>query len=269
MGKKNQDAVSMELPANASDSLLLAVADGHGSARSFRSDRGSQLATECALRTLEDFERKNGPDIPLSSLRHQMRLKWPQAVVDAWHQAVREDIAGDPFSPLDFAALPDRVPELKRGADLPFAGYLAYGATLVTAAITPRFIIYAQLGDGDILIVDRHGKVSRPWPREHAFYATETISICSHHAAREFKVHVEPRRADGPALILLSTDGYANCFADDEGFFTVGTEYLAYLRHGGIPFVQQQLEHWLTDSSRDGSGDDITVGMAVRLSALK
>ncbi len=259
----------MELPATASDSLFLAVADGHGSTRSFRSDRGARFATECALRLLEDFERRNGPDIPLSSLRRQMKHIWPQAVIDAWHQAVREDIAIDPFSPLDFAALPDRVPELKKGADLPFAGYLAYGATLVAAAVTPRHIIYAQLGDGDILIVDQDGAVTRPWPREHEFYSTETVSICSHHAAKEFKVHVQPRRGITPALILLATDGYANCFADDDGFFTVGTEYLSYLRSGGVAFVQEQLEHWLVDSSRDGSGDDITVALALRISALK
>ena len=67
-----------------------------------------------------------------------------------------------------------------------------------------------------------------------------------------------------PALVMLSTDGYANCFGDDEDFFKVGADFLDYLRAEGVAFVGEKLEEWLRQSSRDGSGDDITVGLAVR-----
>jgi serine/threonine protein phosphatase PrpC len=267
-GKKNQDAVRLHRAATASDALVLAVADGHGSPRSFRSERGAVLATECALRTLRAFERRNGPEVPLSRLRQQLARTWPRALLATWHAEVRKDLAKHPFSPMDFAAVPDDVPVLRKGAELPFIGYLAYGATLVVAAVTPRYILYAQLGDGDILMVQENGEVSRPWPREHAFFSMETVSLCSHHALQEFKVRVEPRRAAGPAMILLATDGYSNCFEDDAGFFTVGREFLGYLRAGGPGFVEARLERWLTESSRDGSQDDITAGLAVRLNAL-
>ena len=80
-GLKNQDAVRLKNPGAASDALLLAVADGHGSARSFRSDRGSVLATECALRLLNQFVRRHGPDVPLSTIRRQAQIRWPRALL--------------------------------------------------------------------------------------------------------------------------------------------------------------------------------------------
>ena len=67
---------------------------------------------------------------------------------------------------------------------------------------------------------------------------------------------------------MLSTDGYANCFGDDESFFKVGADFLSYLRSKGPGFVGEKLEEWLRQSSYDGSGDDITVGLAARANAF-
>ena len=265
-GKPNQDAVGVHLEG---DNLFLAVSDGHGSTRSFRSQRGSALAVECTMRVLRDLLWRLGPDAPLSTLRRQVQGRMAHDIVVAWHRAVRADIARDPFSPLDFAAFPDKVPVIKAGEELPYAAYLAYGATLLYVAITRHFIAYAQLGDGDIVLVDNAGEVTRPWPRHHEYYSNSTVSLCSHFAAHDFYTRVLPRRSADPALILLATDGYANCFEDDAGFFTVGRDFLSYLRQAGVALVQEKLDHWLHESSRDGSGDDITLALAARWQALR
>jgi hypothetical protein len=267
-GQGNQDAVRLTNPSGMDDVLLLAVADGHGSARSFRSDRGSALAAECALSELRRFIRRLGPYAPLSRVRNQAQSRWPNALLDAWKSAVRADLAAHPFSQLEFAAFPEPPPALKPGQDLPITAYLAYGATLLTVAITHRYILYSQLGDGDILTVYADGAVSRPLPRRHEFMANQTVSLCSHHAPGEFQTRVDALRGRAPALIMLSTDGYANCFGDDEGFFKVGSDFLSYLRLEGTDFVHGKLEDWLRQSSHDGSGDDITVGLAARTNAL-
>jgi len=266
-GQKNQDAVRLKNPRTASDALLIAVSDGHGSLRSFRSDRGSVLAAECALRLLKNFVRRTGPGVPLSSVRRQAQQRWPRELIAAWRRAVRVDLARDPFSPIDFAAFPESPPVIKPGAEPPPVAYLAYGATLIVVAVTRRYILYAQLGDGDILTVGDNGTVARPLKRNHKFYANETASLCTNQAVSEFQVRVDPVRVGMPALIMLSTDGYANCFGNDEGFFSVGADFLAYTRQHGAVFVNENLVKWLRESSRDGSGDDITVGLAVRATA--
>jgi serine/threonine protein phosphatase PrpC len=267
-GQGNQDAVRLQNPSRTEDILLLAVADGHGSTRSFRSDRGSAMAAECALRELRRFIRRLGPDAPLSRVRSQAKTRWPKDLLAAWKGAIRADVLARPFTLFEFAPFPDSPPVLKPGEDLPIRGYLAYGATLVTVAITPRYILYSQLGDGDILTVQSDGTVSRPLPKRHEFMANQTVSLCSHEAAREFQIRVDTLRGAAPALVMVSTDGYANCFGDDEDFYKVAGDFLTFLRNDGPRYVSDKLEEWLRQSSRDGSGDDITVGLATRTNAL-
>jgi hypothetical protein len=268
-GHGNQDAVRLTNPSGAHEMLLLAIADGHGSARSFRSDRGSAMAAECALRELRRFIRRVGPNPPLSLVRNQAKKRWPNALLAAWKSAVRADITSCPFTAMEFAAFPEPPPVVKPGHELPISAYLAYGATLIALAITPRYILYSQLGDGDILTVQADGVVMRPLPRKHEFMANQTVSLCSHEAADEFQIRVDPVRGPAPSLIMLSTDGYANCFGNDQGFFKVGADFLSYLRSEGVDFVREKLEDWLRQSSRDGSGDDITVGLAAHATALQ
>jgi len=263
-GLNNQDAVRLANPCGKDDFLVMAIADGHGSSRSFRSEQGSAMAAECALRVLGQFVRRLGPDAPLSRVRCQAKTRWPLAMVRAWKAAVRADLAKSPFSPLDFAAFPEPPPVIKPGQELPGAAYLAYGATLVTVVITRRYILYSQLGDGDILAIREGGIVVRPLLKQHEFMANQTVSLCTHNAPRQFQIHVEPCRADAPAMIMISTDGYANCFGDEEAFYRVGADFLAYERSHGIGVVGEMLEGWLRESSHDGSGDDITVGLATR-----
>jgi hypothetical protein len=261
-GQANQDAVRVE--AGPDGSMLLAVSDGHGGAHSFRSDRGSALAVACATRLLAAFLRRLGPGVPLSCLRHQMQVAWPHQVVLEWRRAVRADVRAHPFSPLDFAAFPEPMPATPPGGDWPYSAFLAYGATLLVAALTRDFVIFAQLGDGDILTVTATGEVRRPLVRHHDFYQEQSASLCTHGAAREFQVAVLPRRVHRPALVMLSSDGYANCFGNDEGFFKVGADLLQYARDRGSRFLASHLGAWLHDSSRDGSGDDISVALGLR-----
>jgi hypothetical protein len=268
-GQPNQDAVRLKSPVRAGQALLMAVADGHGSTRSFRSDRGSALAAECALTELERLVKRLGPDAPLSRVRQQAKHFWPKQMIVSWKKAVRADVAAKPFTQLDFAAFPDAPPAVKPDEELPLIANLAYGATLVAVAITRRYILYSQLGDGDILAVRPDGRVSRPLPRRHEFMANQTTSLCSFQAHREFQIRVEPTRGAAPALVMISTDGYANCFGNDREFFRVGADFLNYLRESGTEFVREKLGGWLSQSSHDGSGDDITVGLAARENALK
>jgi hypothetical protein len=263
-GQKNQDAVRLKNRAGHTGFLVMAVSDGHGSARSFRSDRGSALAVECTLRMVDRFAVRFGHDAPLSLVRNQMQTKWWRLLLADWRKAVRADVLANPFSPLDFAAFPEPAPDTNPAKEWPFSAYLAYGATLLVVVVTRHYVIYAQLGDGDILTVYPDGTVARPLARHHEFFANQSASLCTHGAIREFQVSVVPARRNPPAAIMLSSDGYANCFGNDHGFFKVGSDLLAYARERGTTFIASQLPGWLQESSREGSGDDITVALAVR-----
>ena len=135
--------------------------------------------------------------------------------------------------------------------------------------MTDSFIVYIQLGDGDILEVDSKGNTTRPLERDPNLIANETTSLCMNKAWNEFQVHIKlypqgtPKEI--PALILVSTDGYSNSFSTDEGFFKIGRDYQQMFKSNLTEEVRQKLEGFLQETSEKGSGDDITLGMIKRL----
>jgi hypothetical protein len=138
---------------------------------------------------------------------------------------------------------------------------VAYGATLLIAAVTERFVMYLQLGDGEILSVSDSGDIGRPLIKDERLFGNETTSLCAPEAWRDFRVNFQPLTQSRPALILLSTDGYPNSFRDEGGFLKVGSDILQMIREHGLENVNGQLAGWLQDSTRAGSGDDVTLGI--------
>ena len=67
-----------------------------------------------------------------------------------------------------------------------------------------------------------------------------------------------------PALILVSTDGYANSFREEHGFLAVGVDLMKMIRSEGLGPIRKNLESWLREASELGSGDDVTVGILWR-----
>jgi hypothetical protein len=66
--------------------------------------------------------------------------------------------------------------------------------------------------------------------------------------------------------VLLCTDGYSNSFRTDSGFLKVGTDLLEMMEKDGPESVESNLEEWLEEASRLGSGDDVTLGVLFRSS---
>src|ERR1700687_1680941 len=81
----NQDALRW-LPM--AGGLLCALSDGHGSARSFRSDLGALLAVQTALSAIPGILAESTPPTP-AALAEQL----PRTIVDAWRYAVECHLA--------------------------------------------------------------------------------------------------------------------------------------------------------------------------------
>lgn len=233
-GKENQDC---GWSGTCGDLVVVAVADGHGSARSERSDRGARFAVEVARDWLAAVWQEAGtPGLSGPALRERFRAKVDPLLVEKWRQRVRADAKRD---------LPD---------------WVLYGTTLLVAAATSRGVLLAQLGDGDILTVDGAGRVSRPLPRDERLLANETTSLAGADPAREMRLAwLGPEAL--PALIVVSSDGYSNSFCDEKAFDQVGTDLLTMIRNEGLKAVEANLPTWLREASAEGSGDDVTVGL--------
>ena len=254
-GLPNQDAVRVarfnnDLP------LIVAVADGHGSAKCFRSQRGARLAVIVAQQVCAQLFRLDS----LSQIKRWAEEELPKGLVRCWRERVDRLIARQPFTPEELEPL-DAASRRQVETYPP----LAYGSTLLTVVVAPGFILYLQLGDGDLLTVSAAGEVERPIPKDPRLIANETTSLCSAQAWNEMQVRFQTLAGAPPALILAATDGYANSYRDEAGFQQVARDVWAMLRDDGDAAVKPHLQDWLNEASQHGSGDDITVGIVWRL----
>jgi len=245
-----------------------------------------RLAADVARRWQRAVEsyRRTRPDLAdeLASLRCEMEetaatrsedaVSGPVAVAlaalvsERWKDSIRADLLRRPFSRAEIVLLRraagDGAADAVRAEPL-----LAYGATLLAVLVTEACAVYLQLGDGDILSVSEAGEVRRPLPKDEKLFANETTSLCLDDAWRHVRVRVDALDQGPPPLIVVATDGYPNSFRDEKGFLKVGSDLLAMIRSEGLQAVRDSLPGWLRETSRFGSGDDITVGLICRAPA--
>jgi serine/threonine protein phosphatase PrpC len=227
--------------------VILAVADGHGSARYSRSDRGAALAVQCAQKLLREMlismQQEN---LSPAAVESYAKEGLPKALVRSWRAGVEADLDTDP------------VPTNQ--AD----GYLLYGSTLLAVAVTERFALWLNIGDGDGCLVTETGEIHRAVTPDARLLGTETYSLVQKDAWRHVQVSLGMFGDQPPALILLATDGLSNSFASPQGFERTGPDLLAMLQEQGVDQVAADLPDWLGDVSAEGSGDDITLLLAYR-----
>ena len=267
-GIPNQDAIQWFPDSGVGPPLILSLSDGHGSPRNFRSDVGARFAVEAATSLMRELLLAGQPDpSKLSTIKRTAEERLPDEVVRRWRASVTRHLKDHPITPEELDTLEKRRdPKARRAIEKD--PQVAYGATLLSVLITSGFILYMQLGDGDILTVADNGEVTRPMTRDPRLIANETTSLCMNDAWREVQIKFQALYGPHPALILLSTDGYANSFVNEGAFLKVGSDILDILRTDGLEIVEQNLSDWLNDASRAGSGDDITMGIVFPVAIL-
>lgn len=262
-GLPNQDAIHWQPPSGDGPPLIVAVSDGHGSPKSFRSDVGARFAVEQTTAIIQELVGGQPADISLSMVKRAAEERLPQEVVRRWQEAVNAHLRAHPFKPEELDALETRQGGAARDtvANNP---HLAYGATILSLLVTETYILYLQLGDGDILAVMPDSTINRPVPGDERLFANQTTSLCSHDAWRDVRLRFQTLYGELPALILISSDGYANSFVNDDEFLKVGVDILDILKTDGVAAVENNLRTWLSDATKAGSGDDITLAVVYR-----
>jgi hypothetical protein len=199
-GMPNQDCAAASRLEVADGGLVVAVADGHGHTRHFRSDRGSKLAVAAAMSVAKDWTA----DQPSrASVQAASAGKLVAEVVAAWRAMVAADLAEDPITGSRLAALPPDDP-----AEIP------YGATLLLAVLLPEVAVLAQIGDGELLLVLPDGRHLLPVPTDSRLDGTRTTSLCQPDAISAFRVGLVNLVKTPVYAVLAATDGYGNAQAD-------------------------------------------------------
>lgn len=213
---------------------IACVADGHGSESCPHSHDGAQAAVKIAAELIEAM---------LPNLHAHKDIRLPKQLEAKWKEAVEKIHA-------------------EKEREAPFA-HVLYGTTLLAVVAAESFIFALQIGDGNILMVDREGN-ARPVLCTGDSVGEDTESLCLDDAWTYIRTQIIPRNpTDGSVMFLLSTDGYANSFADSSGFLKAGTDFFKLWKEEGIAYIDENLPHWLRQSSDKGSGDDIAMALIV------
>lgn len=261
----NQDAIKISFDHQLP--IILAISDGHGSAKSFRSQTGSEIAVNKAIEAIQELFPTISEQIeqqsfrPFSETVNLLENILPRKIVHKWKECIDNQSA---ITEEEWENLEQQ--EGKKAKQLVVENpTIAYGATLLCVFVTDFFILYLQLGDGDILCVNEEGQVTRPLPPDERLLANETTSLCLKNAWKDFRIHIEPyppaTTKKKPVLILVSTDGYGNSYASEEDLCEVAREHLDHIRQYGVEKIEKELSQLLEEVSTKGSGDDITLGM--------
>ncbi|MFM8331801.1 MAG: protein phosphatase 2C domain-containing protein [Candidatus Methylumidiphilus sp.] len=227
--------------------VLLAVADGHGSASYARSEFGAHFAVRAAAEAAARWilfavaSLEDRPDDWLPNARNEFGLRFAKLLRQIWERTVDEHLAACPLQ----VAAQDAESARK-----------VYGTTVAVALIFHGQMFAGAVGDSTVFLVkDAAGEVAAVdllTGDKNDALGLATDSLASADAAYRWKHRVLP--LDGVQMVLAATDGFADSLAEPG-------RVLASLQQD----VQAKGFHWLRDRLPDfllrltgqGVGDDI------------
>lgn len=261
-GRECQD--SLKKVEKDENTLILAVADGHGSDSCPYSKTGSEVAVNVFCKIMGDYlETYAGqPELLLTFLKREGDTKVAQAIDAEWKRRIlkihskykREIIPNSEDSVLNAENSVTGTEDNKDKAAI----YRMYGSTLIGLVITKEFLFAFQLGDGDIVKVSEMGVQNII--EADKILGTETHSLSKSEAWKKVITFIKKQEENEPlpVMYMLSSDGMANSYKNDDEFKKTCSDYFDLLKEHGAKAVSDNLKAWLSETSELGCGDDIT-----------
>lgn len=247
-GKECQD--SLKKIEKDESTVILAVADGHGSESCPYSKTGADIAVNVFCKIMGDYldMYAGQPEILLTFLKREGDTKVAQEIDAEWkrrilktHSNNKREIALDEEGNKDKDAV-----------------YRLYGSTLIGLVITQDFLFAFQLGDGDIMVVSKKGVQNVI--EADKILGTETHSLSKPESWKKAITCIKKQgeNLQLPVMYMLSTDGMANSYKNEDEFKKTCSDYYTLLQKHGPKAVSDSLKSWLSETSELGCGDDIT-----------
>ena len=259
--RKDTPCEDFGVKKNAGSVKIFAVADGHGDPNCLRSSIGSEYACRIACQSLENFARnvaENGYESKLFD-----RLECPvlidrlvRSIIAKWTSEVDDELVRNPLTDEEYATASRLGDEYRRG----IRTERMYGTTLIAGLLTDRYLLLIQQGDGRCVVFDGEGKASQPIPWDDRCVGTATTSLCDADAAGSVRSYVIDLEENPVIACIAGTDGV------EDSFPTSMEKTHAYYRNilkeaceMGVEAMEQALANDLSELSRQGSADDVTV----------
>ncbi|MCR8745014.1 protein phosphatase 2C domain-containing protein [Romboutsia lituseburensis] len=234
--KNSQDSLKYK---SSKDYIICSVADGHSSDFFEYSHIGSKLACDISIDVIENEVDKNKDDL-LMMLNNEIIQK---KIYDKWMFEVKED----------YYKTHPKAYKIE---------YLKYSTTLVTVAMTKRYILYLKIGDGEI-IVNNDKNFLKVVPTKNNNIVD---SLGREDAFKNILFHVEDINDSAIDNIILFTDGYGNSFENEINLYKSLIKTINKYNSNIFSRLKLLKEYnlYLTKLSESNSKDDISIIFLIR-----
>ncbi|MDR1618485.1 MAG: protein phosphatase 2C domain-containing protein [Treponema sp.] len=189
------------------------VADGHGSAKHFRSGLGSQIAVGTAASAIDTFIKLQSKENKKLSdavyMDNQLR-QLERHIIVSWRQRVLVSFDDNPLSEEEKAvcAKHDMDPENENDR------VRLYGTTLIAAFVYKKGWFVLQIGDGKCVCLDPGGvPFFPPELEDESLAGGKTTSLCDSDAAGHFRHAFGAETIRG---ITVASDGVSDSFIPED-----------------------------------------------------
>lgn len=266
---------------------IIALSDGHGGNKYFRSQEGARIASQIAIESLQTFcqgcdlseflaakndfikqEPIKDGELSYNNQEFVMRHLF-QHICSEWHRQIREHFITNPFSKEEIAYLQSinttdyyiNTNGDVKDSHLPSA----YGCTLMAVAATPNFWLGIHIGDGKCVAFNEDGTWYEPIPWDENCFQNLTTSL-SKQDYESFRYCIGRKQ---PAAIFIGSDGMDDSYQPMEALADCyGNYFLWPMLQYGVEKLEEKLSDLLDQISTIGSKDDMSIGFIVDLKRL-
>lgn len=301
-GKPCQD-YSLSCQLNNETVQVAIVCDGHGGDTYVRSNIGSQLAAEIALRNIQSFILTTSPKLFLGmkgavtarpdneiDLLFPVRKREKENLTERelsqqeqnriFYSAVEDIREQDSVFSRLFASIylqwKDAINQ--NAKDYPFDEYekaclkgnelvKAYGTTLIAFVRTPLYWFAFQIGDGKLLCCNRNLDWVEPVPWDCNCFLNMTTSLCNSNPISEFR-YAFSGMGDFPVAVIMGSDGLDDSWGTIERLQNFYSQTLGIFDKLGDLETIQQLKEFLPKLSEKASRDDMSMAGIIDMDAI-
>ena len=258
-GTECQDCAQLDLESK--NYVMAAVADGHGSKKHFRSDRGSQFATEAAKDSIYEYMNDYERFVDAYQVDREYLIdRIVKMIITKWHEKISEDLDQNPITQEEIDKYLDGTFNSDKVSSV-------YGTTLLVGVMSEKCNFGFLIGDGSFVVIDKHGKAYIPIEDENS-KANYTSSLSSSDSYNGFVKHFFDEM---PFSIMVSTDGLVKSFANDSDFLdynqAIAMELGKLDDDDKMIQMEERLIKLFEQRSRDGSEDDISISIIFDIDA--
>jgi len=261
----NQDAIGYYQDVPEQLPVILSVADGLGSYDFFRSDRGSRFAIQAAIESGKNLIS----DFPVltDSFNDIIRENFCRPFANLWMELVNKDHNEDPPDQTLVESTEKKVSfflQNTKGEDKDerkkaFLTAYPYSTTNITLIATTQYLIVVQIGNGDVVMIESDGQITRPFLPILQDIGVMTLAIPQ--CWKLFDIsYRDIHSVDLPAAIFRSTDGYSHSYEEDFEKYMASVFHNFFLTYDKET-IQEGINTFLDRITNEGDGDDTTIGI--------